>query len=95
MNNPLEYTTLTGPNAGDEPIQFVAKAKKCGFDILEINVAKVTRFDNAERDTLKGAAADAGISLTYSIGMSADMDLVPEDAAIRKKGIDVNSCARN
>src|SRR6516164_2942468 len=45
-----------------EPIQFVKKAKDCGFDILEVNAPKIT-------------------------GMSADMDLISEDAATRKKGI--------
>jgi len=70
-----------------EPIQFVKKAKDCGFDILEVNAPKITRMSDAERDALKGAAADAGIGLTYSIGLSADMDLISEDAATRKKGI--------
>lgn len=72
---------------GSEPLQFVKRAKKCGFDILEVNAPKITRMSDAERDVLKGAIADAGLSLTYSIGMTADMDLVSEDTAIRKKGI--------
>src|SRR5262245_16326006 len=70
-----------------EPIQFVKKAKDCGFDILEVNAPKITRMSSSERDALKGAAADAGLGLTYSIGMTADMDLVSEDAATRKKGV--------
>ena len=72
---------------GSEPLQFVKRAKKCGFDILEVNAPKVTRMSDAERDVLKGAIADAGLSLTYSIGMTADMDLVSEDTATRQKGI--------
>jgi D-psicose/D-tagatose/L-ribulose 3-epimerase len=72
---------------GSEPLQFVQRAKKCGFDILEVNAPKVTRMSDAERDVLKGAVADAGLNLTYSIGMKGDMDLVSEDAATRKKGI--------
>ena len=72
---------------GSEPIQFVKRAQRCGFDVLEINAPKITRMSSAERETLKGAAADAGLELTYSIGMTADMDLVSEDAAIRKKGV--------
>jgi D-psicose/D-tagatose/L-ribulose 3-epimerase len=36
---------------------------------------------------LKSAADEAGLGLTYSIGMSADMDLVSEDAATRRKGV--------
>ncbi len=54
-----------------EPIQFVKRAQKCGFDILEVNAPKITRMSDTERDELKGAAADAGLGLTYSIGMTA------------------------
>jgi D-psicose/D-tagatose/L-ribulose 3-epimerase len=72
---------------GSEPLQFVKRAKKCGFDILEVNAPKVARMSDAERDALKGSVADAGLSLTYSIGMTADMDLVSEDTATRQKGI--------
>jgi D-psicose/D-tagatose/L-ribulose 3-epimerase len=72
---------------GSEPLQFVKRAKKCGFDILEVNAPKVARMSDAERDVLKGAIADAGLSLTYSIGMTADMDLVSENTATRRKGI--------
>ncbi|HEY4781351.1 MAG TPA: sugar phosphate isomerase/epimerase family protein, partial [Chthoniobacterales bacterium] len=44
-------------------------------------------MSNAERDALKSAIADIGLSLTYSIGMTADMDLVSQDTATRQKGI--------
>ena len=72
---------------GSEPLQFVQRAKKCGFDILEVNAPKVTLMSDAERDVLRGAVADSGLSLTYSIGMTADMDLASEDAGTRQKGI--------
>jgi D-psicose/D-tagatose/L-ribulose 3-epimerase len=72
---------------GSEPLQFVQRAKKCGFDILEVNAPKVTLMSDAERDVLRGAVADAGLGLTYSIGMTADMDLASEDAGTRQKGI--------
>ena len=68
-------------------MQFVKRAQKCGFDILEINAPKVTRMSDTERETLKGAASDAGLGLTYSIGLTADMDVASEDAATRKKGV--------
>jgi D-psicose/D-tagatose/L-ribulose 3-epimerase len=70
-----------------EPIQFVERAKKCGFDILEVNAPKITRMTNAERDKLKAAIDEAGVGLTYSIGMTADMDLVSEETGVRKKGV--------
>ena len=70
-----------------DPLQFVARARKTGFDILEVRAQKIARMSKAELDTLKAAAAEAGLGLTYSIGMTADMELVSEDAAIRKNGI--------
>ena len=72
---------------GSEPLQFVQRTKKCGFDILEVNAPKVTLMSDAERDVLRGAVEDAGLSLTYSIGMTADMDLASEDTGTRQKGI--------
>ena len=71
-----------------EPLPFVQKAKQCGFDVLEVRAQKIGRMSRAERDTLKKAAADAGLGLTYSIGLTADMDLTSEDTATRKRGID-------
>ena len=50
-----------------EPIQFVKKAQKCGFDILEVNTPKITRMSKAERDALKGAADDAGLGSRANI----------------------------
>lgn len=67
------------------PIPFVKKAKECGFQILEVNAPKIARMSQAERDGLKGAADEASLGLTYSIGMTADMDLASEDAATRKR----------
>ena len=71
-----------------EPLPFVQKAQQCGFDVLEVRAQKIARMRPAERDRLKGAAVDAGLGLTYSIGMTADMDMLSEDAAIRKNAID-------
>ncbi|MBV9390873.1 MAG: sugar phosphate isomerase/epimerase [Verrucomicrobia bacterium] len=70
-----------------EPMQFIDKAGHSGFDVLEVNAPKVTRMSETERNALKSAAENAGLALTYSIGMTADMDLVSEDAGMRKKGI--------
>ncbi|HEY5744184.1 MAG TPA: sugar phosphate isomerase/epimerase family protein [Terrimicrobiaceae bacterium] len=70
-----------------DPLPYVARASKLGFDILEVRAQLMPHLSKAELDTLKSAAADAGIGLTYSIGMTAEMDLVSEDASARKKGI--------
>jgi hypothetical protein len=58
---------------------------------LEVNAPKVTLMSNAERDNLKGAAAEAGLTLTYSIGMTADMDLV----SMSTRHVRLSSCELN
>jgi D-psicose/D-tagatose/L-ribulose 3-epimerase len=70
-----------------DPIQFVGRAQKCGFEVLEVNAPKITLMSDKERDALKTAAENASLSLTYSIGLKDDMDLASEDAATRKRGI--------
>ena len=70
----------------------MARAKKCGFDVLEVNAPKVTLMSKAEQDKLKAAAAAAGLSLTYSIGMMADMDSASEDSAVRKGSLFCGMC---
>jgi len=46
-------------------VPYVAKVKRLGFDILEVNSGTVTRMPNRERDRLRRAAEKAGIELTY------------------------------
>jgi D-psicose/D-tagatose/L-ribulose 3-epimerase len=70
-----------------DQLPFVEKARRTGFDILEVRAQKIARMSKAELDALKGAAADAGLGLTYSIGMTEDMDMVSEDASVRKNGV--------
>ena len=70
-----------------DQLPFVEKARKTGFDVLEVRAQKIARMSKAELDALKAAAADAGLELTYSIGMTEDMDLVSEDASVRKNGV--------
>ncbi len=89
MTNPIGihfgYWTQTW---SDDPLQFIPRAKKCGFDILEINAPKFARMSDEERRKVKAAAQDAGLDLTFSIGMTPDMDLISGDAAVRRKGVE-------
>ncbi len=68
-------------------VPFVHKVKGLGFDMLEVNAGTVTRMTNAERDRLKGAAGEAGIELTYCIGLPPEYDIASEDASVRRAGI--------
>jgi len=68
-------------------VPLVHKVKGLGFDMLEVNAGTVTRMTNAERDRLKGAAGEAGIELTYCIGLPPEYDIASEDASVRRAGI--------
>ena len=70
-----------------DPLPFVTRTRSCGFDILEINAQRVVRMTNKERDVLKTAATDAGLSYTYIGGVTPDTDLASEDPTVRKRGI--------
>jgi len=69
-------------------VPFMQKVKGLGFDFLEVNAGTVTRMNSAQRDRLKKAALDAGIELTYCIGLTREFDLASEDASVRKAGIE-------
>ncbi len=68
-------------------VPLVHRAKRSGFDVLEVNAGTVTRSSEPERDRLKRAAADAGLGLTYCIGLPPDLDLASADAATRERGV--------
>jgi D-psicose/D-tagatose/L-ribulose 3-epimerase len=69
-------------------VPYVAKVRKLGFDILEVNSGTVTNMDNSERDRLKKAAADEGIELTCCIGLPAPYDIASEDSGVRANGVE-------
>ena len=68
-------------------VPFVAKVKKLGFDILEVNSGTVANLTAAGRRRLKDVAADAGIELTSCIGLPRRFDPASPDRATRERGI--------
>src|SRR5580658_6133849 len=68
-------------------VPFVARVKRLGFDILEVNAGTVTEMSNRERDRLKAAAGRHGIELTYCVGLRHEYDLASPNPRIRKAGV--------
>ena len=68
-------------------VPLVSKAKKLGFDILEIMPTTVLRMGKTERNRLKEKAAEEGIELTYCMGLPRECDVASPDASVRAKGI--------
>jgi len=68
-------------------VPYIHKARALGFDILEVNAGTVTRMDERQRRRLREAADEAGIELTYCIGLTPEFDIASEDTAIRRAGV--------
>jgi D-psicose/D-tagatose/L-ribulose 3-epimerase len=75
------------PTWDAEPLPLVRRTQLCGFDLLEINVQKILKMSNTERDALKAEGDKAGLSFTSIGGVTPDTDLASEDAEIRRRGI--------
>jgi len=69
-------------------VPFVEKVANLGFDILEVNSGTVTNMNNSGRDRLKSAAEEAGIELTFCIGLTKSYDIASEDKETRNRGVD-------
>ena len=65
-------------------VPFVARVKRLGFDILEVNAGTVTRMPAKGRDRLRAAAEKAGIEITYCIGLTREYDIASADRGVRR-----------
>ena len=69
-------------------LPYVAKVKGLGFDQLEVHTNPlVDKMDEQGRQTLAGAARDAGLTLSFGIGLGHHNDVSSPDEAIRQRGI--------
>ncbi len=69
-------------------LPFVPKVKALGFDQLEVNGGTVAAMAPKERAALAGAARDAGIRLSYGIGLPARYDVSSLDESVRAAGLE-------
>lgn len=68
-------------------VPYVAKAKKLGFDVLEVNSGTVASMTPAARKRLKDAAAEQDMELTACIGLPAKYDPASPSRATRERGV--------
>ena len=69
-------------------VPLISKAKKLGFDVLEVNAGTVASMDKPALDRLRKAASDEGINLTFCVGFPPDHDLASPDEKARRNGIE-------
>lgn len=68
-------------------IKYIEKAAKIGFDVLEFQAQPLLEMSESRMDEIKAAAKDAGIELTYSLGLDKKYDISSSDESVRKGGI--------
>ena len=68
-------------------VPYVAKVKKLGFDVLEVNSGTVGNMTAAEQQRLKAEAEEHGIELTSCIGLPKKYDPASPERATRERGI--------
>ena len=75
-------------NWAADHIKYINKAAKIGFDILEFQAQPLLDMDNSRLDEIKKAAADAGVLLTFSVGLDKKYDLTSADSSVRSGGVE-------
>ncbi|MFA6735908.1 MAG: sugar phosphate isomerase/epimerase family protein [Saccharofermentanales bacterium] len=67
---------------------YIDKTARLGFDILELCTASLVDMSRNERMSLRDHAGDAGITLTYCVGLPPQFDPSSLDEGIRKAGVE-------
>ena len=65
-------------------LRYIRKAERLGFDVLELAAGALPDMTAARRADIARAARDAGVELTYCIGLPAAYDMASEDERVRR-----------
>ncbi len=68
--------------------KYIRKVAKIGYDILEFQAQPLLEMSDDHIRELRKAADDAGIELTYSLGLDPRFDVSSLDETIRKGGVE-------
>ena len=69
-------------------LQYIQKASRLGFDVLELAAGCLPDMTHKQRKTIAQTAEDAGIELTYCIGLPSDYDMASADKTVRQNGVE-------
>ncbi len=67
--------------------KYIKKAAAIGYDVLEFQAQALLDMSDDELPALRRAAAEAGIELTYSLGLDMRYDISSPDKEVREGGI--------
>lgn len=63
------------------------KAKKAGFDVLEVGAGDLLDMTDAQLEELKATATELGLEISANLGPPKDKDVSSADSAIREAGV--------
>ena len=63
------------------------KAKKAGFDVLEVGAGDLLNMSDAELEELRVTAKDLGLEISANLGPPKDKDVSSADPAIHEAGV--------
>ena len=72
---------------GTDYPEYIERARKCGFDVLEIFYGRTLEMSQAEVDDIKAACRANDVELYISGGLGTDYDLVSFDEQNRERGV--------
>ena len=66
---------------------YIDKVKRLGYDILEFQAQPLLEMEDSECRAIKKYADDAGIKLSYSLGLNPKYDVANPDDEVRAGGV--------
>jgi D-psicose/D-tagatose/L-ribulose 3-epimerase len=72
---------------GTDYPKFIGRARKCGFDVLEIFYGRTLEMEQPEIDEIKAACREYDVEIYVSGGFGDDYYLTSFDEDVRRKGV--------
>ena len=69
----------------EKDLHLIEKAKKLGFDVIDINISHPERFPTK---AVKAKVKEVGIEAVTTFGLSDDSNVIDPDPEVRKKGVE-------
>ena len=67
--------------------KYIKKVAAIGYDVLEFQAQALLDMSDSELENLKNTALQAGIELTYSLGLDMAYDISSPDEEVREAGV--------
>lgn len=88
MNKLGIFMNFWEKNWDADHVKYIKKASEIGFDVLEFQAHPLLEMSDEKIRSLKKAADEVGIELTYGLGLDARYDIASDDETVRRGGVE-------